>query len=135
VSQDHVICLRAGEFDVLATLRRAGKPYSLTPTQLYRSMMLSSGAMTNRLDHLEERGLVRRSPDPDDRLGVLITLTANGFDLIEAAVEAHLAGEEQLLGLLSREDRGHLAATLRALLASMEAAERGEFRASGATEE
>lgn len=112
--------LNGGEFDVLATLRRAGQPYSLTPTELYRSVMLSSGAMTNRLDRLEERGLVRRSPDPEDRRGLLITLTGEGLELIEEAVEAHVEGEEELLGSLDGEDRAQLANLLRKLLASME---------------
>ena len=115
--------LKGGEFDVLATLRRSGEPYSLTPTELYRSTMLSSAAMTNRLDRLEGRGLVRRSPDPDDRRGVLITLTEEGLDLIEGAVGAHIEGEEGLLGSLSGEDRARLAALLRKLLLSMEGAE------------
>lgn len=119
-----------GEFDVLATLRRNGEPYSLAPTELYRSMMLSSGAMTNRLDRLEERGLVRRSPDPGDRRGVRITLTGKGLDLIEEAVEAHVEGEEKLLGSLGGEDRARLAALLRELLVSMEGSESGETKPS-----
>lgn len=117
--------LRAGEFDVLAALRRAGEPYSLTPTELYRSMMLSSAAMTNRLDRLEGRGLVYRSPDPDDRRGVLVGLTGEGLKLVEEAVRAHVEGEEALLGSLSPEERELLAELLRKLLASMGSAEGG----------
>jgi DNA-binding MarR family transcriptional regulator len=124
-----------GEFDVLGTLRRSGDPYSLTPTELYRSTMLSSGAMTNRLDRLEERGLVRRSPDPGDRRGVLITLTEEGLGLIEEAVGAHVEGEEELLGALSGEDREQLACLLRKLLSSMEGAGSGETKPSGALRE
>ena len=123
--------LHGGEFDVLATLRRSGEPYSLTPTELYRSTMRSSGAMTNRLDRLEGRGLVRRSPDPGDRRGVLITLTGEGLELIERAVEAHVEGEERLLGPLSGEDREQLAALLRKLLMSMEGLESSESKPSG----
>jgi len=120
-----------GEFDVLATLRRNGGAYSLTPTELYRSTMLSSGAMTNRLDRLEERGLVRRSPDPGDRRGVLITLTEEGLDLIEEAVEAHVEGEEELLDSLGEDDREQLAALLRKLLVSMEGAGSAQTTPSG----
>lgn len=123
--------LYRGEFDVLGTLRRNGRPYSLTPTELYRSMMLSSGAMTNRLDRLENAGLVRRSPDPGDRRGVRITLTDKGLDLIEEAVEAHVEGEEKLLGSLSWEDRKQLAVLLRKLLVSMEGTQSTETKPSG----
>ncbi len=124
-----------GEFDVLATLRRNGEPYSLTPTELYRSTMLSSGAMTNRLDRLEERGLVRRSPDPGDRRGVQITLTEEGLDLIEEAVGAHVRNEDRLLGGLSGEDRARLAGLLRELLVSMESSEIDEDKPSGVLRE
>jgi hypothetical protein len=66
-------------FDVLVSLRRAGKPYRLTPTQLYNSLMLTSGAMTNRVDRLEAAGLVKRLHDPADRRGVLVSLTKDGL--------------------------------------------------------
>ena len=111
--------LNGGEFDVLATLRRSGEPYSLTPTELFRSMMLSSAAMTNRIDRLEERGLVQRSPDPNDRRGVRITLTGVGLDLVNRALEAHVRGEHGLLDSLSAEEREELAGLLRKLLVSM----------------
>jgi len=119
-----------GEFDVLATLRRNGEPYSLAPTELYRSMMLSSGAMTNRLDRLEERGLVRRSQDTDDRRGVRITLTEKGFDLIEEAVEAHVENEQRLLAGLSEEERLHLAELLGKLMSSMQTHRQAETHGS-----
>ncbi len=67
-------------------------PYSLTPTELFRSIMLSSAAMTNRLDRLEQRGLVERTPDPNDRRGVRIIPTKKGLELVDRAVEAHVAG-------------------------------------------
>ena len=70
--------LNGGEFDVLATLRRAGHPYQLIPTDMFNSMMLSSGAMTNRLDRLEKAGLIQRTPNPDDRRGILVGLTDKG---------------------------------------------------------
>ncbi len=63
-------------FDVLGTLRRQGAPFSMTPTELMRSTMLSSGAMTNRIDRLEEQGLVAREPDPDDRRSLHVRLTS-----------------------------------------------------------
>lgn len=120
--------LNRGEFDVLATLRRSGDPYSLTPTALYRSMMLSSAAMTNRIDRLEERGLVARGPDPDDRRGVRISLSAEGLDLIERAVETHVEGEERLLEALSEEERQHLAQLLNRLMFSMQASQQAQTR-------
>ncbi len=118
--------LNGGEFDVLATLRRSGEPYSLTPTALYRSMMLSSAAMTNRIDRLEKRGFVAREPDPDDRRGVGIHLTTEGLDLIEGAIEAHVEGEERLLAALSEEERLHLAELLGKLMSSMQARQQAE---------
>lgn len=91
-----------------------------SPTQLYRSMMLSSAAMTNRIDRLQERGLVSREPDPHDRRGVRIRLTAEGLELIEDAVTAHVEGEERLLDTLSEEERQRLAELLSKLMSSMQ---------------
>ncbi len=70
--------LQAGEFDVLATLRRSGQPYALTPTALYEATMVTSGAMTNRLDRLEKAGLILRGPHPSDRRGIVVQLTGKG---------------------------------------------------------
>lgn len=112
--------LNGGEFDVLATLRRSGEPYSLTPTELYRSMMLSSAAMTNRIDRLEVRKLVVREPDPEDRRGVRVRLTAEGFRLIEDAVAAHVEGQQHLISDLNLKQREHLAGLLASLMISME---------------
>lgn len=112
--------LNGGEFDVLATLRRSGEPYSLTPTELYRSMMLSSAAMTNRIDRLEARELVAREPDPGDRRGVRIRLTEAGFGLIEDAVAAHVKGQERLLSAMGERERKHLADLLADLMFSIE---------------
>lgn len=117
--QNHGV--NGGEFDVLAALRRSGEPYSLTPTELYRSMMLSSAAMTNRIDRLEKRGLVTREPDPEDRRGVRIRLTTEGLELIEGAVTAHVDGENRLLASLSGEEREYLARLLAKLMTSMQA--------------
>jgi DNA-binding MarR family transcriptional regulator len=107
-----------GEYLVLAALRRAGPPYRMNPTTLFCSVVLSSGAMTNRLDRLEEMGLVRRLPDPTDRRGRLVELTAKGRELVDKAVVEHLANEERLLAGLSASERTKLADLLRKLLLS-----------------
>jgi len=109
-----------GEYDVLASLRRAGPPYRLTPTMLYQTLMLSSGAMTNRLDRLEQAGYVERLPDPDDRRGRLVQLTAAGVAFVDHAVEVHLRNEERLLAALSAEQREQLSSLLRHWLLSFE---------------
>jgi DNA-binding MarR family transcriptional regulator len=105
-----------GEYLVLAALRRAGPPYRMSPTRLFNSVILSSGAMTNRLDGLEEMGLVERLPDPADRRGRLVGLTDKGRALVDAAVMDHLANEERLLSGLASDEREQLAALLRKLL-------------------
>jgi DNA-binding MarR family transcriptional regulator len=112
--------LNIGEFDVLATLRRSGQPYQLSPTELFNTLMVSSGTMTHRLDRLEQAELVKRIPDPSDRRGTLIQLTDKGFNLIEKAVEAHVANEHRLLIPLEEEERQVLAQLLRKLLISFE---------------
>jgi DNA-binding MarR family transcriptional regulator len=111
--------LNSGEFDVLATLRRSGPPYQLTPTGLFTDLMLSSGAMTNRLDRLERAGLITRAPDPTDRRGTLVGLTPHGLELIDAAIVAHLQTEEGLLAALAPDEREQLAGLLRKLLLSL----------------
>ncbi|MFF9085483.1 MarR family winged helix-turn-helix transcriptional regulator [Streptomyces sp. NPDC014991] len=105
-----------GEFDVLATLRRSGEPYTLSPRQLSSTLMLTTGGMTGRLDKLEQAGLLRRSPDPHDRRGLQVTLTDEGLRLIDEAVGAGLAEENAALAALSPEQAGHLAGLLRTLL-------------------
>ena len=107
-------------FDMLATLRRAGAPYRLSPTELFRSMMVTSGTMTNRIDRLTEKGLVRRVPDPEDRRGILVELTDRGRELIDAALNSHVANEARLLQPLSREEQSTLAALLSKWLSSLE---------------
>ena len=86
-----------GEFDVLATLRRAGPPYALAPGDLSSALMITSGGVTGRLDKLERAGLLRRSPDPDDRRGVRVTLSGEGVQLIDNAVEAGVAVQREVL--------------------------------------
>ncbi|CQR64028.1 MarR family winged helix-turn-helix transcriptional regulator [Streptomyces leeuwenhoekii] len=110
-----------GEFDVLATLRRSGEPYTLSPRQLSETLMLTTGGMTGRLDKLERAGLLRRSPDPHDRRGLQVTLTDRGLELIDEAVGAGVAVQtEALSAALDEEKAGHLAALLRELLAATE---------------
>ena len=106
------------EFDVLATLRRSGAPYVLSPGALAGSMMLSSGGTTARLDRLERAGLVERSPDPDDRRGVLVRLTGRGLAIIEEAVGAGVAEQQRLLAGLSKAKQRQLDALLREALSS-----------------
>jgi len=104
--------LHFGEFDVLATLRRAGAPYALSPTALYEAAMISSGGMTNRLDRLERAGLIDRRPNPDDRRGTLVALTDSGFTLIDGLMEAHVENEKRALAPLSRDEQEQLDALL-----------------------
>jgi DNA-binding MarR family transcriptional regulator len=112
--------LYRGWFDVLAALRRAGFPYALNPTQLMRTMMLSSGGMTKRLDRLAEAGLIERVADPNDRRGTLVKLTRRGKTTIDRLLPIHLSNEEQLLAPLSPKQQRTLDDLLRALLASLE---------------
>ena len=107
-------------FDMLATLRRTGAPYRLSPTELFRSMMVTSGTMTNRIDRLTEKGFVRRVPDPEDRRGILVELTEQGRELIDSALISHVANEARLLHPLSSEEQHTLAVLLRKWLASLE---------------
>ncbi|WP_312858447.1 MarR family winged helix-turn-helix transcriptional regulator [Pseudonocardia pini] len=105
------------EFDVLAALRRSGEPYTLTPTALSRTLMLSPAAMTNRLDRLESAGRVERRLDPENRRSMLVTLTAAGREAVDAVVAEHVANERELLSVLTAADRTRLDAILRRLLA------------------
>lgn len=112
--------LQPGWFDLCAALRRAGRPYELTPTQLMRATMLSSGGITKRLDRLVEAGLVLRRADPGDRRGTLVRLTRGGRATIDRAVAAHVANEERLLRSLTATERQALDGLLRTLLAGLE---------------
>ena len=112
--------LDAASFDVLATLRRSDPPHRLTPAALMRSAMVTSGAVTQRLDRLEERGLVTRTRSATDARSVEVTLTAQGRDLIDRALPDHVATEERLLAGLDAQERTDLAAGLRRLLESLD---------------
>jgi DNA-binding MarR family transcriptional regulator len=112
--------INRGEFDVLATLRRAGEPFQLSPKALSAALMLTTGGMTGRLDRLERASLVTRSPDPDDRRGLVITLTEEGRAVIEEAVGVGLAVQREVLEQLPEPRRRQLTVLLRDLLASAE---------------
>ena len=109
--------IESWEFDVLAALRRAGGDYQLSPGRLLKETLVTSGTMTNRVDRLSARGLVERYPDPDDRRGVIVRLTAEGKATVDAAFSALLGAERELLDTLPERDRAKLASLLRALLA------------------
>jgi DNA-binding MarR family transcriptional regulator len=108
--------LESWEFDVLSALRRSGEPYRLSPGRLLRETLVTSGTMTNRVDRLAERGLVRREPDPGDRRGVQVRLTDEGSARVDAALAALLTNERALLTGLDATDRKQLADLLRALV-------------------
>ncbi len=112
--------LNAANFDMLATLRRSGEPYTLSPSDLMETMMVSSGTMTNRIDQLERAGLVARSQNPDDGRSFLISLTPKGFELIDAAVTAHVETQKRLISTLSEGERTALDRLLRNYLADFE---------------
>ncbi|GGK81299.1 MarR family winged helix-turn-helix transcriptional regulator [Ornithinimicrobium pekingense] len=112
--------LEAWEFDVLSALRRSGDPYRLTPGDLLRETLVTSGTMTNRLDRLAERGLLTRQAAPHDRRAVLVTLTQEGRRLADQALEALLEGERELLAGLATDERSRLAAYLKRLLVDFE---------------
>ncbi len=112
--------LKMGEFDVLATLRRSGQPYRLTPSELISSMMLTSGAMTNRLDKLEKKGLIAREHSKEDRRSVTVALTAKGFELIDSLIEQHLQAQHELMGSLSSTEKGQINQALKLLLPQYE---------------
>ncbi|MDT0203751.1 MarR family transcriptional regulator [Nocardioides sp. AE5] len=107
------------EFDVLAALRRAGEPYELSPGRLIRETLVTSGTMTNRVDRLANRDLVERLPDPNDRRGVLVRLTPEGKERVDAAFEELLDSERALLADLPDRDRTQLAALLRTLMSPL----------------
>jgi DNA-binding MarR family transcriptional regulator len=111
--------VNGGEFDVLAALRRAGRPYRLTPTELSKALMVTSGGMTKRLIALEGRGLIRREPDPEDGRSTTVSLTREGKRLVEAILPDHVANEQRLLGELSTKERAELAGLLQTLAVSL----------------
>jgi DNA-binding MarR family transcriptional regulator len=113
-----------GDFDVLATLRRSGAPYELTPTELAASTMVTSGAASKRVDRLERGGLVERRVDDSDARGRRVRLTDRGLALIDEAYAVHMANEAAMLAGLTEEERADLARLLRRLGESFDAAGR-----------
>jgi DNA-binding MarR family transcriptional regulator len=109
--------LETWTFDVLSALRRVGSPYELSPGQLLASTLVTSGTMTNRLNHLEQRGLVRRKPDPKDARSVRIRLTADGRRQVERALKDLVVREDALLGGLDTDQRSLLASLLKVVVA------------------
>jgi DNA-binding MarR family transcriptional regulator len=109
--------LESWEFDVLAALRRSGPPYRLSPGQLLRETMVTSGTMTKRVDRLAARRLVARQDHPDDRRGVLVQLTEPGREVVDAALAELLAAERGILAALEVTEHDQLTRSLRLLLA------------------
>ncbi|MEZ8046728.1 MarR family winged helix-turn-helix transcriptional regulator [Vibrio sp. 10N.237.312.C02] len=112
--------MKLGEFDVLATLRRSGKPYQLTPSELIGSMMLTSGAMTNRLDKLEAKGLISREHSKEDRRSVSVQLTKDGLILIDQMMTEHVEMQKKLVKSLSASQKKNANQLLEAWLSAYE---------------
>lgn len=112
--------LDRGEFDVISTLRRSGPPYRLTPTELYTSLMISSGGLTHRLDRLQKAGLIARERSVADGRSIVVGLTDEGARLAETAFRADMASEARYLAGLDPQERTDLAALLCKLLVSLE---------------
>src|SRR5688572_1584374 len=112
--------LNDGDYGVLAPLRRAGAPYQLTPTELAKHRMMTSGGMTAAIDRLERRGHVQRVPNPADRRGSLVRLTKAGIAAVDDAMSRHVLTEQRLVASLSTKQREQLASLLRTLLATVD---------------
>lgn len=108
--------LSEGEFDVLAALRRAGKPYERAPGELAAFTMVTTGGMTKRIDRLERAGLVTRRRSGSDGRGRVVALTAAGRELIDRAFTEHMRNERRLLAALTAEEAAQLEALLTAWL-------------------
>ena len=117
--------LTEGDYGVLVALRRSGEPFELTPTELARARMMTSGGMTAVIDRLDRRALVERLPNPADRRGSIVRLTAEGRATTDRAMEAHTTVEHELVAPLDDHDRDRLANLLRILLRSNEPGQPG----------
>jgi len=113
----HGLCV--WEFDVLATLRRNG-PGGLSPKRLLEELLLSSGAMTNRIDRLEQSGYVERIPDPNDRRGVIVRLTRKGRSIVDPALKDRFHDAKTIADLLGRKERNAMVAMARTMLLALE---------------
>jgi DNA-binding MarR family transcriptional regulator len=112
--------LGEGEFDVLAALRRAGEPFERAPGELAAHTMVTTGAMTKRVDRLEQAGLVSRRPSAEDGRGRVVALTSHGREVIDRAFEAHMANERRLLDLIGSDDAAALEGVLRRWLGALD---------------
>jgi DNA-binding MarR family transcriptional regulator len=115
--------LETWSFDVLAGLRRTGMPYELSPGQLLQQTLVTSGTMTNRIDRLQELGFVERRPEPNDGRGILVRLTPEGKEVVDAALDDLLASEESLLAKLTKIERHQLAQFLCTVLMPFDSAD------------
>jgi DNA-binding MarR family transcriptional regulator len=111
--------LKLWEYDVLSALRRQGRPYEMSASELAQASMLTSGTVTTRIDGLEDRGFVERMSSPDDRRAVNIQLTREGRDLIDQAIGARLSSAEAQLDRLSKQERVSVSTALRKLLTDL----------------
>lgn len=112
--------LNLAGFDVLSTLRRSGSPYALSVGEMMASMMITSGTMTNRIDQLEKIGLVQRIPDPQDARRFIVSLTPEGFSVIDDAIVEHVATQHKLLKGLTAEELAQLDSLLLKLTQSLD---------------
>ncbi len=110
----------SGGFDVLATLRRQGAPFELTPTLLYKELLITSGTMTHRLDVLEKLGLIERITNPGDRRGLLVRLTKKGLKVTDTLVDEHLANERKLFASISAKEADTLSRILGKWIGSLD---------------
>ncbi len=108
--------LSEGDYGLLVALRRAGDPFELTPTELARARMMTSGGMTALIDRLEQRDLLQRRPNPADRRGSIVGLTSAGRELVDRAMDIHTKVEHDLVADLEGETRNQLTSLLRTLL-------------------
>lgn len=112
--------LNTSSFDVLATLRRAGDPYTLSPGEMLSTLMVTSGTMTNRIDQLEKASWVIRKVNPEDGRGFLVSLTPEGLELINQVIEAHVENQKRLVSGLSQQEQQALNQLLKVFLNTLE---------------
>jgi DNA-binding MarR family transcriptional regulator len=112
--------INPGEYAVLCTLRVSGHPYQLPPKKIIQSVLLSSGGMSNLLEKMEQKQLIKRTFDPHDRRGVLVKLTPHGKTIIDAAMAAHVKAEHQLITALDKNEQKTLVSLLRKLLLALD---------------
>lgn len=112
--------LKHWEYDVLSVLRRQGNPYEMPATEMAKAALLTSGAMTTRIDGLEERGLLRRRQSKSDRRSILVRLTAKGLRIVDAAIDTRLKEANKALGAMSAKEQKHLSAVLRRLISDID---------------